>query len=340
MPQIPIGELADFGTRIFSAAGAPPEIARRVSVALVQSDTYGVHSHGTNLLPQYVTMIHNGRIKPTAVSTTVKENAVTALVDGHYGFGHVTGEYATSIAIAKAKAEGVGIVCGVHSNHIGRIGEYAEMAAAEGLIGFCVVNAGAQVTPYGGLAARFGTNPIAFCVPVPGQRPILVDFATSAAASNKILVARNKGVKIPFGWILDNEGAPSDNPADLFNGGYLLTFGTYKGYGLTIMVEVLAGLLSGAGSAVFGEFGWGNGVFVMALSPEFFRPPDEFYADVRRLADTLRETPPLDGVEKVMVPGDPEQMVEARYRRDGIALDAETWRLIVEAGKSVGVAWE
>jgi LDH2 family malate/lactate/ureidoglycolate dehydrogenase len=337
MQHIPIEALTEYSTRIFAAAGAPMDIAARVAGALVQSDVYGVHSHGTNLLPAYIAAIGDGRIVPSALPTVVRENPVTGLVDGQKGFGHVTGEFATRLAMQKAMSEGVGIVCAVNTNHIGRIGEYVEMAAQAGQIGVCVVNAGAQVTPFGGLAKRFGTNPLAFSVPVPGGRPLLVDFATSAAAANKILVAQHKGVKIPDGWILDGDGRPSNNPADLFNGGYLLTFGQYKGYGLSIMVEVLAGLLSGSGSAVYEGFHSGNGVFVMALSPEFFRPSEEFLADVKRLVAELRSIPPLDGVEKVMVPGDPEEATEAHYRREGIALDDESWRLLVEAGRSVGV---
>jgi hydroxycarboxylate dehydrogenase B len=340
VPHVPVEQLLDLSTRIFAAAGAPPPVAHRVADALVKSDLIGVHSHGTNLLPQYVRHLASGRIQPAALPTIAKESAATAVVDGHHGFGQVAAEYAAHLAVQKAKAEGIGIVCCVHSNHIGRIGEYTEMCAHDDVIGFCVVNAGPQVTPFGGLAQRFGTNPIAFSVPVPGSRPLLVDFATSAAASNKVLVARNKGIKIPKGWILDREGAESDDPNDLFNGGYLLTFGTYKGYGLSIMVEILGGLLSGTGSAMFDEYPGGNGVFVMALSPDFFRPSEEFLADVRRLVDTLRATPPLDGVAKVLVPGDPEDIVEARYCREGIELNLVTWQEILDAAKSVGVAYE
>jgi LDH2 family malate/lactate/ureidoglycolate dehydrogenase len=337
MPHIPIQQLTDFGTRIFVAAGAQPHIALRVADALVKSDVFGVHSHGTNLLPQYVLDIAQGEIKPAALPFTVKDGLATALVDGQRGFGHVTGEFATRLAIDKALANGVGIVSCVNTNHIGRIGEYPEMMVEAGLIGFCIVNAGPIVTPFGGLGRRLGTNPIAFAVPIPGGHPLRVDFATSGAAGNKVLVARSKGIRIPKGWVLDSEGADSTDPADLFNGGYLLPFGAHKGYGLGVMVEILAGLLSGTGSAVYGSYHGGNGVFMLALSPEFFRPPQEFLDDVRRLVEALRSTPPREGVEKVMVPGDPEAATEERYRRDGIELDAGTWKLIVDAGLSVGV---
>ena len=215
MPHIPTEQLTDFGTRIFVAAGAQPHIAERVSAALVKSDMLGVHSHGTNLLPQDVKDIAEGEIQPDGLPFIVKDGLATALVDGRRGFGHVTGEYAARLAMEKAAGNGAGIVSCVNTNHIGRIGEYPEMIAEAGLIGFCIVNAGPIVTPFGGLGRRLGTNPIAFGVPILGDHPLIVDFATSGAAGNKILVARSKGVKIPTGWILDSEGADSTDPSDL-----------------------------------------------------------------------------------------------------------------------------
>lgn len=337
MPHISAEKLTDFGTRIFVAAGAQKPVAERVSVALVKADLLGVHSHGTNLLPQYVVDIAAGGIQPDGQPFIVQQKLATALVDGRHGFGHVTGEYAARLAIDKAKANGAGVVSCVNTNHIGRIGEYPEMMVEEGLIGFCIVNAGPIMTPFGGLARRIGTNPIAFAVPILGDHPLLVDFATTGAAGNKVLVAKNKGVKIPKGWILDSEGVDSTDPSDLFNGGYLLPFGEHKGYGLGVMVEILAGLMSGSGSATYGSYHGGNGVFMLALSPEFFRPPEEFLKDVRRLVDALRAAPPREGVKRVMVPGDPEAIKREQYERDGIELDEGTWKLIVDAGESVGV---
>lgn len=337
MPRIPVPQLIDFGAHIFRAAGAPPVIAQRVSASLVKADVYGVLSHGFGLVPAYVARIQSGHIQPAALPTIARENEATALVDGHNAFGQVVGEYAMQLAIAKARASGVGIACGVRSNHVGRIGEHPELAAAEGLIGFALVNATtALVTVHGGVARAFGTHPIAFRVPVPNGRSILMDFATSAVAANKLRVARNKGAKIPYGWIVDNEGAETDDPNDFYKGGYLLPFGAHKGYGLMLMVEILAGLLSGMGAALW-TAGPANGVCFMALAPDFFRPSDEFLADVRRLVDELHGTPPRDGVEAVLVPGDPEARAEATHLRDGIDIDAVSWQYILDAARSLGV---
>jgi uncharacterized oxidoreductase len=341
MPRIPAQKMIDFGTRIFEAAGAPAAVAQHVSASLVKSDLYGVYSHGIGLLPGYVNRLKAGRINPHAQPTIVKENAWTALIDGQENFGQIVATYAMHVAIEKAKANGVASVSVLHSNHIGRIGEYVETAAHHGLIGLAMVNATHPiVTVYGGVAHTFGTNPIAFAAPVPNSRPILLDFATSTVAGNKVRVAVNKGVKIPKDWILDNEGAETDDPRDLFNNGYLLPVAAHKGYGLGLMVEVFAGLLSGTGSALHAPARHYNGCFFMALSPDLFRPSEDFLGDLRRLVDELHAVPPRPGVERVMVAGDPEAVKEADQRANGIDLDEASWQTVLDAGQSVGVVYE
>jgi uncharacterized oxidoreductase len=344
MPSITIENLNDFGARIFVGAGVPDEIARRVVNNLVRADTYGVHSHGVVRLADYVKAVKSGKVQPAAEPTIIKESPLIVLLDAHWGFGQVAAERAMQLAMDKAKAYGVGIACVRNSNHVGAIGEYTEAAANAGLIGLAIVNGiGRLVTPHGGRARMLSTNPIAFSVPVPGGRPLLMDFATSSVAEGKIKVARNKGAKVPSGWILDKEGASTDEPLDFYDGGFLLPMGGFmgghKGYGLSIMVEILGGLLSGTGAAML-DTAPANGCFFMAISPDAFRPASEFVADVRRLVDALNETRPLEGVERVLVPGDPEQAAEARHRRDGIHLDDVTWQTILDAGQSVGVTYQ
>ncbi len=339
MPRFSLEYLNEFATRIFVAAGAPPDIAQRVGESLVRSDLYGVRSHGLQLSRAYVRGIGAGQIQPASRPRVARENPFTALVDGQRAFGRVVAELASETAISKATQQGFAVVCANQCNHVGRIGAYPEMIAEAGLLGFALVNATSRiVTPHGGLQNLFGTNPLAFAVPVPGSEMLLVDFATSAAAANKLRVAANKGSQIPHGWILDKEGAPSADPNDFFDGGYLLPMGAHKGYGLLIMVEVLAGLLSGTGSSVLGEKPGANGLFLMAISPEFFRAPDEFYEDARRLVAELRATPPRDGVDAVLVPGDPEARATAEQRRDGVDYDEVTWNTIRQAALDAGLA--
>ncbi len=338
--RVPIEKLNDFATRIFLGAGAPADTARFVGESLVKSDLYGVRSHGLQLCIAYLARIQSGLIQPSAQPTIAHESAATARVNGQRAFGQIVAERAALIAIEKARQHGVAIVCADNCNHVGRIGAYPELIADAGLIGFALVNATtAIVAPHGGLRNYFGTNPLAFAVPVPNDHPILIDFATSSVAANKLRVLSNKGAKIPLGWILDKDGMPSDNPNDFFDGGYLLPMGMHKGYGLLIMVEVLAGLLSGTGSSVLAKSALGNGVFLIAIAPEFFRVSSEFYDDMRRLVAALRATPPLEHVDAVLVPGDPEAHAAADQLRDGIEYDDVTWQKILQAAQSVGVAF-
>ena len=340
MMRIPAERLHEFGTRIFVGAGVPPEVAARVMQNLVRADRYGIHSHGVVRLADYVRAVQKGRIHVDAQPSVVTQSAVTALLDGHWGFGQVVAEHAMQLAIEKAKANGIAIVCVRNSTHVGAIGEYTEMAANAGLVGLAFVNGvGLLVAPHGGKSRRLSTNPLAFSVPVPGGRPILVDFATSIVAEGKLKVARNKGASIPPGWVLNSQGEASTDPNDLYAGGVLLPVGEHKGYGLSIMVEILGGLLGGAGAAMLGTAP-SNGCCFIAVAPDCFRPADEFLADVRRLVETLRATPPGQGVTAVLVPGDPEAQTEAEYARDGIPLDDVTWQTIMDAARSVGVEYE
>ncbi len=340
MQYISPERLHDFGTRIFVGAGVPRAVAQRVMQNLVRANLYGIQSHGVVRLADYVHAVQNGRVHADAQPTILNESAVTALLDGNWCFGQVVAERAMQIAIAKAKANGVAIVCARNSNHVGAIGEYTEMAANDGLIGLAFVNGvGLLVAPHGGKARRLSTNPIAFSVPVPGGRPILMDFATSIVAEGKLKVARNKDAKVPHGWILNQQGEPSDDPNDFYAGGFLLPVGEHKGYGLSIMVEILGGLLSGAGAAMLGSAP-SNGCCFVVIAPEFFRPSEEFFEDVCRLADTLRATPPRDGFESVLMPGDPEARAQAEHMTHGIPLDDVTWQTIIDAGRRVGVEYE
>ena len=338
VPPIALAQLNDFATRIFLAAGAPPDIARQVGESLVTSDLYGVRSHGLQLCIAYLARIRAGQLNPQARPCVATESQATALIDGQRAFGQVVAAHAAALAIRKAQQHGFAIVCANNCNHVGRIGAYPEMIAQADLIGFAQVNATTRlVAPHGGLHSRFGTNPLAFAVPVPGDHPVLMDFTTSAVAANKLRVFANRGATIPLGWILDRHGNPSSDPNAFFDGGYLLPMGAHKGHGLLIMVEVLAGLLSGSGSGMLGQASGANGVFLMAIDPAAFRPADEFSADMRRLVDTLRASPARDGAGSVLVPGDPEAQAAADQLRDGIEYDDVTWQNILRAAESVGV---
>jgi len=343
MPRIAIEKLHEFGARVFVAAGADPDIAERVMTNLVRANTYGIHSHGVVRFADYVSHVRSGRVKANARPVIVKETPVITVVDGQWGFGQVCAAFAMQKAIEKARVNGIGVSTLHNANHVGAIGEYTEMAANAGLVGLGIVNGmGKLVAPFGGRERQLSTNPLAMSVPVPGGRPILMDFATSAVAEGKLKVARNQRAQIPHGWALDKHGESTENPNDFYDGGMLLTLGGFgsghKGYGLSMMSEIIGGLLSGTGAAMLGTR-LANGCFFMALQIDAFRPADEFLADVRKLVDTLRATPPRPGIERVLIPGDPEAAAEERHRREGIELDDVTWQTILDAARSVGVTY-
>ena len=201
--------------------------------------------------------------------------------------------------------------------HVGRAGAYPELAAEQGLVALAFVSGGGtqpRVAPYGGRRPVFGTNPLAAAVPLPGSPPVVIDFSTAAVASGKIRVLRDRGEALPEGWILDAEGRPSTSAADYYDGGMLLPAAAHKGYGLCLLVELLAACLTGAGSVGVPDSGYrlGNGMFLQAFDVGAFMPLEEFAARAGALTDMVRATPPAEGYDAVLLPGDPERQTAGR----------------------------
>lgn len=342
MPLFYVADLVDVGTRIFVAAGAPEPVARRVADSLVLSNLLGVDSHGIMRIPQYLNEIEAGGIVPDAEPKVVRDNGVAVLMDGQDAFGQIVAERAMRLAIEKARHHAIGIVSFARVLHIGRLGEWVALAADEGLFGLVLTNGsrpGGLVAPFGSRQRMMGTNPIAFAVPTRDRRPLVADFATSVVAEGRVRLALQKGERIPLAWVIDKEGHPTTDPADLYDGGALRTFGGHKGYSLSLMVEVLAGILSGANSPVFPEYErLQNGVFMMALDVTFFRPAGEYYAALHTLLAALKQALPARGMDGVLLPGEPELRHRAERERDGIPVDDETWATIQRAAATVNVA--
>jgi uncharacterized oxidoreductase len=243
-------------------------------------------------------------------------------------------------SLAKARAHGLAATGLLNCNHVGRLGEWVQMAADAGMISLAFCNGGGArgaVAPFGGAARLLGTNPVAAAVPVAGQPPLVIDFATSAVAEGKLRVARNRGKSIPEGWILDSAGRPSTNPHDFYNGGVLLPAAGHKGYGLSLLVELLGGLLTGNGSPVLPDFGTGNGVLFLVIAAGVFRPAEAFLADAAALCEQVKAVPPAEGFAEVMLPGEPEQRSAARRRAEGVAVDEATWGQLGAAAATLGV---
>jgi|DewCreStandDraft_5_1066085.scaffolds.fasta_scaffold10197_3 LDH2 family malate/lactate/ureidoglycolate dehydrogenase len=341
MPVIAAEPLRRLTTAIFQAAGATRENADRVAEALVESNLVGHDSHGVIRIPSYIQAIRQGHIQPAATPTILRETPTAALVSGNWTFGHVAAKFGTEVAVAKARAQGLAAVGIVQCNHIGRLGEYPTMAARQGVI--ALVTAGGSLAsgvrgpaaPYGGRGRALGTNPIAVGVPGGDFPPLLLDFATTAVAGGKIMVARARRQPLPPGAILDPEGNPSTDPEDFYRGGVMLPFGGHKGYALSMVVELLSGPLTGADAHA--ATGRTSGTFILAIDAGLFRPLAEFVSVADRVYRQVKETPPAPGFEEVLLPGEPEWRTRARRLAEGIPIEEATWSAIVQVARDLGI---
>ncbi|MCL4498962.1 MAG: Ldh family oxidoreductase [Chloroflexi bacterium] len=340
------GRLTEVSQKIFEAVGCPPDIAHRVTAALVDANLVGHDSHGVIRIPTYVTAVREGHVIPNARPTVIRETAVTALVDGQWAFGQLSAHFATEQAIAKAKSGGISMVGIVRCNHIGRLGEYATMATDAGIAAIVTASGfggrGVSAAPFGGAKPVLGTNPIAVGLPAGVEPDVLVDFATTAVAAGKIQVARAKKAPLPPGSIVDKEGRPTTDPEDYYKGGMLLPFGGHKGYSLSVVVEFLGRVLTGADAYAEGERGgpvYGHsGSMIIALDPGVFVRPEQYSETADETLRRLKSVPPAPGSQGVMIPGEPENRSRAERLETGIPLAEETWEAIITSGKELGVS--
>ena len=220
MPTIQHQTLRPFGYDLFEAAGLPEDQARIAMDHLVDANLTGHDSHGLIRVPQYLDMIEQGRITTDAKVEVLQENRLTAIVDGHWGFGQVTMTRAVEVGLAKAGQHGIAAVTARHTNHIGRLGSYVDRIAREGLIGLLFVNAvgtpAFRMTPWGGTEPRLVTDPLAFGIPSPSGDPIVLDMTTTVVAEGKVRLRRNRGEQAPDGWLLDAEGRATNDPNVLY----------------------------------------------------------------------------------------------------------------------------
>ena len=341
MPTLQPVPLADYTSRIFQAAGTPKMTADLVGRSLVSSNLAGHDSHGVIRIMQYLRQIDEDELRPQATPEIERETAVMTLFNGHRCFGQLAAKVAIENGISKARGNAVATVGLKHSGHVGRLGEWVELAAEAGLIALAYANggrAGGLVTPFGGAERRLGTNPIAVAIPLQDRPSLLLDFATSAVAEGKVRVALNSGKPIPEGWALDKTGAPTSNPADLYDDGMLLPAAGHKGYGLALLSDFLGGILTGAGAPGLPGSILGNGVLFILLNIEEFRPLANFFADGTHIAERIKATKPAPGFDEVLLPGEPEARSAQARQENGIPLDENTWSQIVEVAQKLGVA--
>jgi hydroxycarboxylate dehydrogenase B len=333
MPVFTAEQLENIGTSLFDAVGSPHEESVWVAKTLVNANLAGHDSHGIVRFTQYVDHVLNRDVVPGAPITFENETPGTAVLDGHLGWGQVSARRAMQLAMEKAAQVGVGIVVLQNCPHVGRLGEYVEMAAHHGMIGYGVVNShggGEAVAPWGGIDRRFTPNPIAFAAPSGEAWPLLMDITTSTLPEGKVRVARHRGEQLPPFSIIDSEGNQTTDPAQFYGPplGALLPLGGlmgHKGYGLTVMAEVFAGILSGAGASGEKTATKGNGLFLQAIDIRVFTPLDTFTERVRQLTAYVKSSRKNPGVDEILMPGEPEYRTTQQRLRDGISVEASIW---------------
>ncbi len=346
MPVFNADQLRVLGANVFEELGAPADEAELVSSLLVEANLTGFDSHGMIRLPIYSRGIKMGAVKPGSPITILSETPSTAVVDGGWNFGQVVARYAMNLCIEKAKKSVVGLVTVHHSQHVGRLNAYAEMALDHDMIGIMSVNSKSNVAPYGGKTKQLGTNPLCFAVPAGEEPAMVLDMATSVWARGKIMVYLARGEELPEGVFMDVDGNPTTDAEWYTKGGVLRTLGEmvgYKGYGLSLLVEVLTGALTGAGCSNSEEyrsrpFYGGNGIFMMAINVGRLTDIDEFKVRVDALFKSMKESALAPGHEEILIPGDPERRMRERRLVEGIYIEDKTWGDIVELATGLGVA--
>jgi len=315
-----------------TAWGMPADQVNITADVMVDADKCGIDTHGLSMLTTYDERRRKGILTMDAKITVVTETPVTALVDAGGGLGYVPSVQATRIAIRKAKEMGLAAVAVRNSNHFGATGYYTRMMAAEGLIGMATTNgSGPRTAPTFGKEAKLSTNPIAFTAPARRNPAFNLDMATTTVAAGKIRNRFNESQPLPLGWANGPDGKPTDDASLYFGGGGTQTplggtneLGSYKGYGLGAMVEILSAGLSGASLVTHPQHGYRRpgtmdiGHFFLAIDPTAFRPEGEFEETVDELIDSLHATKPVDPNQPVMVAGEPENIIRAEREETGI----------------------
>ena len=345
MPVFSAEQLERLAAGVFERAGASADDARHVARHLVDANLAGHDSHGVLRIPQYVELIDAGKLRPGGQMRIVRQTAAIAVVDGNGGFGQVIARDAMWLAIEKARAGGIGAVTVRNCCHTGRLGAYSEMAAAAGLVGIVVANAGGGgqlVAPFGGTQRRLSTNPISIAAPSDEPHAIVLDMASSVAPEGKVRAALQAKKSVPNGWLIDARGEPTTNPADFYAdpAGSILPLGAaagHKGFVLSFLIDILAGALTEAGCCEPDRAYPGDGMLSLALDVEQFTPLADFRQRVSQLEAYVKSCPTAAGVERIHVPGEVERRKREDRLRDGITVEPGTWQLVESVCRRFGV---
>jgi hydroxycarboxylate dehydrogenase B len=349
--KIDAAVLQDFVRDIFVGAGCSREESGRIAKYLVGANLAGHDSHGVARVPRYVRSKLDGNIHADQKVDVLIDTPVLAVVDGKAGYGQTVTPQAVEIGIAKCRAMGLSAVALRNAGHLGRVGDWAEMAAEAGLISIHFVNASGSilVAPFGGTERRLSTAPYCVGIPRPNDTPVILDFATSVVAEGKVLVASQGGKPLPENALIGPDGRTSADPHQLYGPyepagarnprlgtGAIRAMGDHKGSGLALICELLGGSLTGTGATHPAPHTF-NGMLSIYLDPARFDPADFFSADMARYIAFLKATRPVESGGEILIPGEPENRSRAERMKIGISLPEDTWTALVACARELGV---
>ena len=343
MPLIQSPNLREIIEALFVASGVPEKDAITFSRLSVGANLAGHDSHGVIQVPSYIDRIRRGHIDPKASYDVIKDTSTTTVVDGNWGIGYVVTERLMKTTIEKAKTQNIAAATVFRQSHVGRLGAYPLMAAAEDMIAFITADSGRSakaVVPFGGRDKRLGTNPISFAIPSNLEGPYFLDMATSAVAAGKINLANARNEKVPLGWIVDGNGNQTTDPEALSNGGAILPLGGpegHKGYGLSSVVEIFSGLLTGLGFGHDPSGRHNDGCFMAVFNVAAFRELEDFKKEVTEFAMYLKSSEPAPGYKEVFYPGEIEHLREKELLKTGIPIEESTWASLMALVDQYGI---
>ena len=321
-------ELLRFISEVLEKKAVPKREAKLISETLVAAHLRGVDTHGIIRLPIYLKRIDEGSLRSKARASVIRETSTIALLDGHQSFGQVTGYKAMTLAINKAMDRGVGVVGVRNSEHFGTAAFFAMMALKKNMIGISMTNTAPIMAPAGGSEKLIGNNPIAFAIPAGKEIPVVLDISMSVAALGKIILASQRGKKVPPGWGKDRAGTMTDDPAAILQGGSLVPMGDHKGYGLAVIFDILCGVLTGSGFttdvlSIYKDVNKPNrcGHFMMALKINEFMPVSLFKKRMENMVKQIRGSVKAEGVERIYLPGEIEYLMERARTKNGIPIE-------------------
>jgi LDH2 family malate/lactate/ureidoglycolate dehydrogenase len=340
--RLPAQDLLRACTQLLEKVGVPADQASLISAVIVEADLRGIGSHGVLRLPAYLRRVQAGTMTARTELKVVRQRTASVLMDAQHGFGQVAGVVAMEEALRRAETTGNCFVGVRNAGHFGIAAYYAMMALPLKMIGVVSANAAPSMAPWGGKAPMLGTNPVCVAIPTGGDVDIVLDMASSVAARGKIRLAVSTGKPIPVGWALDNEGRPTEDPRAAMKG-TLLPIGGPKGYGLALVIDILAGVLTGS------SFGAhvpstdqladppSSGFFVQALDIGAFTDPAEFEQDIQTLISEIRESPRARNVDRIYLPGEIEWRTKQERLRSGIPAPERFRQELISLGTELGV---